>query len=110
MQKKKNTKKSIFVISKYKKTNYNVLHLDKNIIPTHKKHSTNILNSSNAFIYEDDKDKEMEIDSDKKESLNNSMIMNSKYGFKKNHLVNDSYYTTDKSSGENYSSENSNFK
>ena len=110
MQKKKNTKKSIFVISKYKKTNYNVLHLDKNIIPTHKKHSTNILNSSNEFIYEDDKDKEMEIDSDKKESLNNSMIMNSKYGFKKNHLVNDSYYTTDKSSGENYSSENSNFK
>ena len=110
MQKKKNTKKDIFVVSKYKKTNYNALHLDKNIVPTHKKHSTNILDSSNAFIYEDDKDEEMEIDSDKKESSKNSMIMNSKTGYKKIHLVNDSFYTTDKSSGDNYSSENSNLE
>ena len=109
LPKKKNTKKSIFVISKYKNHDYNILNLDKNIIPTHKKHPTNILNSSNAFIYEDDKNKEMEIESDKKESSNNSMIMKSKSGFKKIHLGNDSFYTTDKSSGENYSSENSNY-
>ena len=71
--KKKINSKSIFTISKSKKSNCNILNFHKNIAPTHKKNSTCIINSFNPLNDEDKKSKDMEIDSAEKKSTNKTL-------------------------------------
>ena len=60
------------MISKFKRNNYNVLNLSKNIESNQKKNSTYSMNKYNRYIWKIDKNKEMEIDSDLNESYNKS--------------------------------------
>jgi len=110
MPKKKTTRKNIFIISKYKRSNYNILNLSKKFVPTQKKFSTYSTNKSNGFISKNEKSKEMEIDSDVNESSKNSIIMKDDNDIKKTKIGNDSFYNTDNSYLENYSTANSNIE
>ena len=96
--KKKINSKSIFIVKKPKKSNCNILNLNKNIAPTHRKNSTYFISSSKNLIDEDEKTIDMEIDSEKKKSSNNSFIIKG----------NDSFGNLDSSYLENYSTANSN--
>ena len=58
------------MISKFKRNNYNVLNLSKNIESNQKKNFTYSMNKYNGCISQNDKNKEMEIDSDLNESYN----------------------------------------
>lgn len=112
MSKKKALRKSIFMISKYKKNNYNILNLNQNIAPNQKKITSYCLNKSNEFISKNDKSKEMEIDSDLNESSKNSIIMNDDNEIKKMKIGNDSFnaFNNTDSFLENYSTANSNIE
>lgn len=112
MPKKKALRKSIFMISKYKKNNYNILNLNQNIAPNQKKITSYCLNKSNEFISKNDKSKEMEIDSDLNESSKNSIIMNDDNEIKKMKIGNDSFnaFNNTDSFLENYSTANSNIE
>ena len=96
--KKKLNSKSIFIVKKPKKSNCNILNLNKNIAPTHRKNSTYFISSFKNLIDEDEKAIDMEIDSEKKKSSNNSFIIKG----------NDSFGNLDSSYLENYSTANSN--
>ena len=95
--KKKINSKSIFTISKSKKSNCNILNFHKNIAPTHKKNSTCIINSFNHLNDEDKKNKDMKIDSAEKKSTNKTLT------YKRNA----SFVNIDTSYGDNYSTANS---
>ena len=110
MPKKKTTRKNIFIISKYKRSNYNILNLSKKFVPTQKKFSTYSTNKSNGFISKNEKSKDLEIDSDVNESSKNSIIMKDDNDIKKTKIGNDSFYNTDNSYLENYSTANSNIE
>ena len=112
MPKKKALRKSIFMISKYKKNNYNILNLNQNIALNKKKITSYCLNKSNEFISKNDKSKEMEIDSDLNESSKNSIIMNDDNEIKKMKIGNDSFnaFNNTDSFLENYSTANSNIE
>ena len=71
MPKKKALRKSIFMISKYKKNNYNVLNLNQNKAPNQKKITSYCLNKSNEFISKNDKSKEMEKRLEKRNFIKN---------------------------------------
>lgn len=112
MPKKKALRKSIFMISKYKKNNYNILNLNQNMAQNQKKITSYCLNKSNEFISKNDKSKEMEIDSDLNESSKNSIIMNDDNEIKKMKIGNDSFnaFNNTDSFLENYSTANSNIE
>lgn len=95
--KKKINSKSIFTISKSKKSSCNILNFHKNIAPTHKKNSTCIINSFNPLNDEDKKNKDTEIDSAEKKSTNKTLT------YKRNA----SFVNVDTSYGDNYSTANS---
>ena len=90
--KKKINSKNIFLISKRKKANCNILNLRKNIALTHKNNS-----SFNSLKSRDEKTKDMEIESEEKKSANSSLIIKE----------NDSFINMDTSYGDNYSTANS---
>ena len=90
--KKKINSKNIFLISKRKKANCNILNLRKNIALTHKNNS-----SFNSLNSRDEKTKDMEIESEEKKSANSSLIIKE----------NDSFINMDTSYGDNYSTANS---
>jgi len=90
--KKKINSKNIFLISKRKKSNCNILNLRKNIALTHKNNS-----SFNSLNSRDEKTKDMEIESDGKKSADSSLIMKE----------NDFFINMDTSYGDNYSTANS---
>ena len=110
MPKKKTTRKNIFIISKYKRNNYNILNLNKNIPPNSKKFSNYSTNKSNGFIFKNDKSKGMEIESDLNEPSRNSIIMKDDNDIKKMIIGNDSFYNNDSSYLDNYSTGNSNIE
>ena len=90
--KKKINSKNIFLISKRKKSNCNILNLRKNIALTHKNNS-----SFNSLNSRDEKTKDMEIESDEKKSADSSLIVKE----------NDFFINMDTSYGDNYSTANS---
>ena len=100
------------MISKNKKNNYNIQNLNQNIAPTQKKITSYCLNKSNEFISKNEKNKEMEIDSDLNESSKNSLIMNDDNEIKKMKIGNDSFnaFNNTDSYLENYSTANSNIE
>ena len=100
------------MISKNKKNNYNIQNLNQNIAPTQKKITSYCLNKSNEFISKNEKNKEMEIDSDLNESSKNSIIMNDDNEIKKMKIGNDSFnaFNNTDSYLENYSTANSNIE
>jgi cyclin B len=100
------------MISKNKKKNYNIQNLNQNIAPTQKKITSYCLNKSNEFISKNEKNKEMEIDSDLNESSKNSIIMNDDNEIKKMKIGNDSFnaFNNTDSYLENYSTANSNIE
>ena len=100
------------MISKNKKNNYNIQNLNQNIAPTRKKITSYCLNKSNEFISKNEKNKEMEIDSDLNESSKNSIIMNDDNEIKKMKIGNDSFnaFNNTDSYLENYSTANSNIE
>ena len=100
------------MISKNKKNNYNIQNLNQNIAPTQKKITSYCLNKSNEFISKNEKNKEMEIDSDLNESSKNSIIMNDDNEIKKMKIGNDSFnaFNNTDSFLENYSTANSNIE
>ena len=100
------------MISKNKKNNYNIQNLNQNIAPTQKKITSYCLNKSNEFISKNEKNKEMEIDSDLNESSKNSIIMNDDNEIKKIKIGNDSFnaFNNTDSYLENYSTANSNIE
>ena len=100
------------MISKNKKNNYNIQNLNQNIAPTQKKITSYCLNKSNEFISKNEKNKEMEIDSDLNESSKNSIIMNDDNEIKKMKIINDSFnaFNNTDSYLENYSTANSNIE
>jgi cyclin B len=100
------------MISKNKKKNYNIQNLNQNIAPTQKKITSYCLNKSNEFISKNEKNKEMEIDSDLNESSKNSIIMNDDNEIKKIKIGNDSFnaFNNTDSYLENYSTANSNIE
>ena len=100
------------MISKNKKNNYNIRNLNQNIAPTQKKITSYCLNKSNEFISKNEKNKEMEIDSDLNESSKNSIIMNDDNEIKKMKIGNDSFnaFNNTDSYLENYSTANSNIE
>ena len=112
MPRKKTFRKRIFMISKNKKNNYNIQNLNQNIAPTQKKITSYCLNKSNEFISKNEKNKEMEIDSDLNESSKNSLIMNDDNEIKKMKIGNDSFnaFNNTDSYLENYSTANSNIE
>ena len=112
MPRKKTFRKRIFMISKNKKNNYNIQNLNQNIAPTQKKITSYCLNKSNEFISKNEKNKEMEIDSDLNESSKNSIIMNDDNEIKKMKIGNDSFnaFNNTDSYLENYSTANSNIE
>jgi len=112
MPRKKTFRKRIFMISKNKKNNYNIQNLNQNIAPTQKKITYYCLNKSNEFISKNEKNKEMEIDSDLNESSKNSIIMNDDNEIKKMKIGNDSFnaFNNTDSYLENYSTANSNIE
>ena len=112
MPRKKTFRKRIFMISKNKKNNYNIQNLNQNIAPTQKKITSYCLNKSNEFISKNEKNKEMEIDSDLNESSKNSIIMNDDNEIKKIKIGNDSFnaFNNTDSYLENYSTANSNIE
>lgn len=112
MPRKKTFRKRIFMISKNKKNNYNIQNLNQNIAPTQKKITSYCLNKSNEFISKNEKNKEMEIDSDLNESSKNSIIMNDDNEIKKMKIGNDSFnaFNNTDSFLENYSTANSNIE
>lgn len=112
MPRKKTFRKRIFMISKNKKNNYNIQNLNQNIAPTRKKITSYCLNKSGEFISKNEKNKEMEIDSDLNESSKNSIIMNDDNEIKKIKIGNDSFnaFNNTDSYLENYSTANSNIE
>ena len=96
------------MISKFKRNNYNVLNLSKNIESNQKKNSTYSMNKYNGCISQNDKNKEMEIDSDLNESCNKSTSFKDKNIKKIFKIGNDSFHNIDTSYGDNYSTANSN--
>jgi cyclin B len=100
------------MISKNKKNNYNIQNLNQNIAPTQKKITSYCLNKSDEFISKNEKNKEMEIDSDLNESSKNSIIMNDDNEIKKMKIGNDSFnaFNNTDSYLENYSTANSNIE
>ena len=100
------------MISKNKKNNYNIQNLNQNIAPTRKKITSYCLNKSKEFISKNEKNKEMEIDSDLNESSKNSIIMNDDNEIKKIKIGNDSFnaFNNTDSYLENYSTANSNIE
>ena len=96
------------MISKFKRNNYNVLNLSKNIESNQKKNSTYSMNKYNGCISQNDKNKEMEIDSDLNESCNKSTSFKDKSIKKIFKIGNDSFHNIDTSYGDNYSTANSN--
>ena len=112
MPRKKTFRKRIFMISKNKKNNYNIQNLNQNIAPPQKKITSYCLNKSNEFISKNEKNKEMEIDSDLNESSKNSIIMNDDNEIKKMKIGNDSFnaFNNTDSYLENYSTANSNIE
>ena len=112
MPRKKTFRKRIFMISKNKKNNYNIQNLNQNIAPTQKKITSYCLNKSNEFISKNEKNKEMEIDSDLNESSKNSIFMNDDNEIKKMKIGNDSFnaFNNTDSYLENYSTANSNIE
>ena len=96
------------MISKFKRNNYNVLNLSKNIESNQKKNFTYSMNKYNGCISQNDKNKEMEIDSDLNESCNKSTSFKDKSIKKIFKIGNDSFHNIDTSYGDNYSTANSN--
>ena len=94
---KKTNSKNIFIISKFKKSNCNILNLHKNIAQTQENNSTYDINSSNSLIDEDNNNKDMELDSAEKKSHNKTL----------NYKRNGSFVNMDTSYGDNYSTANS---
>ena len=109
MHQKNKTRKSVFIISKIKKNDNKFLNLNRKIEPNRNKNLNHSGKTTNGFISKNDKYREMEIDSDKKDPLQNS-IVNHKNGINNFKFANDSFYTTDNSYGDNYSTANSNIE
>ena len=109
MHQKNKTRKSVFIISKIKKNDNKFLNLNRKIEPNRNKNLNNSGKTTNGFISKNEKYREMEIDSDKKDPLQNSII-NHKNGINNFKFANDSFYTTDNSYGDNYSTANSNIE
>ena len=112
MPKKKTLRKSIFIVSKYKKNNCNILNLNKNIGIKQEKITSYCLNKSNEFLSKKQKSKEMEIDSEMNESFKNSIIMNDDNEIKKMKIGNDSFNSFNNTDSylDNYSTSNSNIE
>ena len=110
MSKKKQARKGIFIISKNKKNSYNILNLNKNS-SSNKHKNTNDSNkkTKGSFAY-NDKDIDLKIDSDDKDSFQNSMVINDENKKNKIKFANDSFHHTDNSYGDNYSTSNSNIE
>ena len=108
MSKKKTARKNVFMISKFKKNNYNVINLNKSIELNQKKNFTFSKNKNNGCIAKNCKNKDMEIDSDLNESLNKSISFGDKNIKKIFKIGNESFHNIDTSYGDNYSTANSN--
>ena len=96
------------MISKSKKHSYNILNnISKNIIQQQNNNSVKLEDNPNAFMNDDGKNEEMEIDSDVKQSSQNSLdINNKKNGKKIYHIGNISFSNTENSYGDNFSTSN----
>ena len=103
MSKKKTARKNVFMISKFKKNNYNVINLNKSIELNQKKNFTFSKNKNNGCIAKNCKNKDMEIDSDLNESLNKSISFGDKNIKKIFKIGNESFHNIDTSYGDNYS-------
>ena len=96
------------MISKSKKHSYNILNnISKNIIQQQNNNSVKLEDNPSAFMNDDGKNEEMEIDSDVKQSSQNSLVINNKENVKKiYHIGNISFSNTENSYGDNFSTSN----